>query len=79
MTTLVPNRDNPEEPVLRLAIVKPTLDSLALLVELADHIACDGSSPVDVSTYPDEISIDMVAAHAWVPPIDWDAEEDNDA
>lgn len=79
MTNLVPNRENPDEPVLRLSVVGPTLNSLALLVELADHIACDGETPVDIGTYPDEISIDMVARHAWIPAVDWEAEEADDA
>lgn len=73
-----------DEPKIKVTLSNPTLDSLALFVELADHHSLDGQTPVlaernwvgsgDDRHDVGEVSLEVDAFMVYMPEIDHDAE-----
>lgn len=72
------------EPKVKVTLTNPTLDSLALFVELADHHSLDGQTVIvtdktylgsgDSRSAEHEISLEVDAFMVYMPEIDHDAE-----
>lgn len=64
------------DPKLRLSVTYPTVDSLALLVELADHHNLPGETRVIASVLGGpSLSLEVDVAQVWMPTIDWEADQ----
>lgn len=65
------------EPTIEITLRHPTLDSLALFVELLDHVAIDGISQIRSTSLDGGcISAEVPATAIWIPPIDFDQAEE---